>query len=337
MALVVTNVNQSRSVKSSKEVKQPDHIAKVAQGKINPLDSKDSLQGRVTALTSKSANLKEFAMVLTLFALFTGAIGLIIPLFLIVSLGFLTGAVVCGIESKEASREAKEAKSELNHLQASESRESSLREAEFKKLLNGESAQFEEHGIFRPEEFHAVIERNQDGNFGAFSSYGEGLLDYPYEIPGVVKNELESLPNAIVRHFVEQATNLDIRFAQRALNLDGAKLQQSKTRHMCAFLKLLGDRDSHINADINGAILKINPETSLSGIKTGTLTTDCPMDKLGKEEIGFKVEDEVGLYFCESIVTQPLARYKTSRVVTVSAPDSAGNVEYTIKRTFTRI
>lgn len=333
MALIL-NVDQSRSAKSSKEVKQPSNVTKAAQGKINPLESKESLQGRVTALTSRSEEFKEYAAALTLFALFTGAIGLFIPLFLIVSLGFLTGVTVCGIESKAASREAKEAKSQLDHLQAREAREASLREAEFQKLLGCESAQFEEHGIFRPEEFHAMLER-KDGNFGAFSSYDK---DYPYEIPGVVKNKDESLPVTIVGHFVTQATSFNIRVTQRLLNLDKATEPQSRTRQICAFLKLLGDRDSHINTDINSAISKINPDVTLSGMKTGTLTTDCPTDKFGKEEIGFKVEDEeVGLYFCESNVTHPIARYKTSRVVTVSAPDSAGNVEYTIKRTFTRI
>ena len=136
MVLIATRVGQSHLAKSSKEVKQPSNVTKAAQGKINPLESKESLQGRVTALTSKSENLKEWAMALSLFALFTVAIGFIIPFFLIASLGFLTSAAVCGIESDEASREAKEAKSQLNRLQASEARVTSLREAEFEKLLN---------------------------------------------------------------------------------------------------------------------------------------------------------------------------------------------------------
>ncbi len=313
-----------------REPKQSSNITEVIEGKINPLTPKESLQGRVTALTFKSENLKEVARVLSLFALFIGAIGLIIPLFLIVSLGFLTGAGVCGIESNEACKEAQEAQSQLNSLQARDA----LLEAEFQKLLDCESAQFEEHGIFRPEEFHAMLER-KDGNFGAFSSYDK---DYPYEIPGVVKNKDESLPVTIVGHFVTQATSFNIRVTQRLLNLDKVTAPQSRTRQICAFLKLLGDRDSHINTNINGALSKINPDISLSVLKTGKLTTDCPSNKLGKEEIGFKVEDEeVGLYFCESDGTEPLARYKTSRDVTISAPDSAGNVNYTIKRTFTRI
>jgi hypothetical protein len=324
--MAVTSVDQSRSAELRKEV-NPDPINKLAQGKINPLSSKESLQGRVTALTSKSENLKDGATALTFLALFAGILGLINPLFLLAALGFLAGAAVCDIESNEASREADEAQSQLKSIEAKEI----LLNAEFKKLLNGESAQFEEHGIFRPQEFHAMIERNQDFHFGAFSSYG----DYPYEIPGVVKSESESLPDAIVRHFVEQATSLDVNFAQRALNLDGAKLPQSKTRQMCAFLKLLGDRDSHINTNINGAISKIDSNVTLKALKTGKLTTDCPTDKLGKEEIKFNVEnEEVGLYYSESTV--PFARYKTSRVVTVSAPDSVGNVHYTILRTFTR-
>lgn len=335
MTSFVRAVDQSSSVKSSKEVKQPSNVTKVAQGKMNPLDSKESLQGRVTDLTSKSENFKEAARVLTVFALFTGAIGVFIHLFLIVSLGFLTGAAICDIESNEASREAQEAQSQLDHFEAMETREASLREAEFEKLLNGQSAQFEEHGIFRPEEFGAMIEQNQEYSFGAFASYGH---DYPYKIPGVVvEKKNESLTNAIVRHFAKEATGIDVRFAQNALKLDNAKLQQSKVRHICAFLKLLGDRDSQ---DINGPLSKMNPDITLSGkaLKTGKLTTDYTKDKLGKEGIGFKVEDEeVGLYFCESATTQPLARFQTSRVVTVSAPDSAGNVHYTITRTFTRI
>jgi len=190
-----------------------------------------------------------------------------------------------------------------------------------------EEKSFEEAGKFKPDEFHQMMKKNSDGNFGAFSSYGEGLLDYPYEISGVNRKEGESVSDAIIRHFEELALVPD--GLVQSLDSD-EKFSQKRARHLCGFLKLLGDKNN------SGNVLSTDVDTQL--LKPGKLTIFCPMKDIGQSTIGFEVQDEeVGLIHPQVRDGEPISCYKTSRIVTVLPPSDAGYVSYRIERTFTRI
>jgi hypothetical protein len=340
------------------------------QGKINPLVSEGTLSERQVvvseekslpvfkksltvpklekiAFSSKSNNLRDAAIALTAFAFFVGVLGLVNPLFLVAALVLVIAAVVCGVKSKSASSAAEEAKSQLRPIYQDQVLEEVTppQEAEFEKLLLGETVTIEENGRFTPDEFHAMMNRNSSGVLDVFSSYIPVQPAYPYAVPGVKKNEDESAPDAIFKHFAKQAVGLDNpELIQKFLGLEGNWIQ-NRARHICGFLKLLGDGNNPVNAHITLSIAEKNQKVALDtvALKTGRLTTFCTTGQIGDSPIMYDVRgDEVGLYSLEDFgkpqaERQLIARYKTSRSVTVFPPDLAGNVRYTINRTFTKI
>ncbi len=339
------------------------------QGKINPLVSEGSLAERQVvvseekslpvfkksltvpelekiAFSSKSNNLRDAAIALTAFAFFVGVLGLINPLFFALALVLLLAACVCGIESKIAGNVAEEAKTRLRPIYQDMVLEEVTppQKAEIEKLLRGETVTIEENGLFTPDELHSTMNRNSRGVLGAFSSYISGHPEYPYAIPGVTRNEGESAPDAIFRHFAKQAVGLDNpELVQKFLGFEGNWIQ-NRARHMCGFLKLLGDGNNLVNAHIANGIYDKNPDVvfDVLPLKTGRIAF-LSADSVGDSPLMFQVKgDEVGLYNLEDFANaqaerKPIARYKTSRSVTVFPPDLAGNVRYTINRTFTKI
>lgn len=300
------------------------------------------------AFSPKSNHYRDAAYTLTILTVIAGVLGLINPIFFAAALIFLCAAVICGTESTTTAFKAEEAKSRLMPIwraidQEEAAGEARLTEAEIEKLL---PVSIVENGQFKPDEFQAMMERNRDGSLRAFSSYNEAIA-YPYTIPGVEKNEDESAPDAIFKHFAKQAIGSDMpEFVQECLNNNEESGLQNKARHICGFLKLLGDGNNPVNADIAIGIFEKNREVALDAValKTGKLTTFCSKEQIGDSPIIYSVQgDEVGLYNAEDIAMLPqaerqsIARYETSRTVTVFPPDQDGNVRYTINRIFIRI
>lgn len=211
-------------------------------------------------------------------------------------------------------------------------------DTEIDKLLRGEKAVIEEDGSFTPDTFPAMAERaaKNHGVLGAFSDYIPGQLDYPYTVEGVKPLDEEPYTDAIFRHFANKAVgNPDV---QGYLKSEGTA--QKQARHICGFLRLLGNGNQPVNSSMNGSLMNENVILDTKPLKAGQLLTSCVKQPSGDLFLSYVVSnEEIGLYNIEDFAAggQPVARFKTSRRVMVSPPDVDGNVKYKITRTFTKI
>ena len=206
------------------------------------------------------------------------------------------------------------------------------------KLLEGDKI---EEGIFTPDEFLAMAQRGRNGLRGAFSTYVTedqnrvGSHAYPYTVRDVESRDTD----VIFTYFAQQALGQS---DPEQLLQDDKNPEQQRARHVCAFLKLLGDLNRPIDAKISLDIGGINDfiQPWYQPLKAGTLSTTCIKEEsnlilsftVSNEEIALSQIQEGGGQELKMV-----ARFKTSRRVDVSPPDADGNVHYKVTRRFTRI
>ncbi len=199
----------------------------------------------------------------------------------------------------------------------------SNRAVELGKLIEGT---YIEEGVLKPEELLGFTRRTQDETLRAFSSFNRNIV-YPYEVAGVEKKEDKFYTESLFEHFAEQSVGSHD-FVESLKGIHGVELQKS-ARQTCAFLKVLGDKNIAYPDDMNWKVVNQNVFINPTPEKPGRLTT---------LKMGYSVkEDIVGIYAGEDLVRPqaectPVARFKASRTVSVSAPDQDGNVAYTIRR-----
>lgn len=327
MALPTVSLGSLEALYSAGSTAPEREMTLVQSSLLPALTSDAGLDREVSVLKTSSNNstlikaAKIFAGVLVVSVATAAVAVLCLKFFPVLILALTIAGVICMIQKKNPEKVA---------------RALSAEEALLSKLNENK----EEKGAYKKDEIPAMAMRREKDQkqLGAFSSFIPGQPAFPYTI-----NDVENHENIdeIFEYFANKAVGTtDPEQILQYLASEGTMFQK-RARHICSFLKLLGDGNQIANPALTEKLIESGYFVGEAPIKPGTLSTSCIQQENGELFLSYVVSnEEIGIYKIEDFgqpEREPVMRLKTSRRVVVSPPDQDGNVSYTIQRTFTKI
>lgn len=200
---------------------------------------------------------------------------------------------------------------------------------------------FVEEYLERPDskQIDEVYTQEDLRSYVAEKDHFSACADYRYRLREVVEKEepyTQTLYEFYVRRFLKSnPKNPEETATERfrdCIESNQGKFLQKRAFQLSAFLKLLGDHNAAIPAEINGHLARRQLEMGLVPSQVGQIDVMFSDEGLGEQKIFFQVRGERFSVYAAG--NQEVGFFQTSRQFEISAPDQSGNIKFSISRSY---